>query len=76
MPTPSPLLFNPLDRTTRRDALTTADWLRVLREAEALGVVSVNLSAGEPLLREHLDDIVREARRLDLFSTLITSGLP
>lgn len=71
-----PYCSNPLDWTTRRDALTTSDWLRVLREAEALGVVSVNLSGGELLLREHLDDIVREARRLDLFSTLITSGLP
>ncbi|WP_232818426.1 radical SAM protein [Elioraea thermophila] len=76
MPAPSPRCSNPLDWTTRRDALTTSDWLRVLREAEALGIVSVNLSGGEPFLRQDLDDIVREAKRLDLFSTLITSGLP
>ncbi|MDW8444732.1 MAG: pyrroloquinoline quinone biosynthesis protein PqqE [Acetobacteraceae bacterium] len=71
-----PYCSNPLDWAKRRDALATEDWLRVLREAEALGVVSLNLSGGEPLLREDLETILREARALDLYTTLITSGLP
>lgn len=71
-----PYCSNPLDWAKRRDALATEDWLRVLREAEALGVVTVNLSGGEPLLREDLVTIVREARALDLYTTLITSGIP
>ncbi len=40
---------NPLDYASHRDALGTADWLRVFREAEALGVVQLNLTGGEPL---------------------------
>jgi len=29
------------------DRLTTEDWVRVFREAEALGVLQVNLSGGD-----------------------------
>jgi pyrroloquinoline quinone biosynthesis protein E len=71
-----PYCSNPLDWASRRDALTTADWCRVLAEAEALGVVGLNLTGGEPLLRDDLEEIAAAARRLDLYTTLITSGLP
>ena len=67
---------NPLDFARRHDALDTDDWRRVLREAEQLGVVQVNLTGGEPLLRPDLEAIVEEARELDLYSNLITSGIP
>ena len=39
---------NPLDFASHGDRLGTADWLRVFREAEALGVVQLNLTGGEP----------------------------
>jgi pyrroloquinoline quinone biosynthesis protein E len=71
-----PYCSNPLDWAARRDGLSTADWRRVLAEAEALGVVSLNLTGGEPLLRDDLEDIAASARRLALYTTLITSGLP
>ena len=71
-----PYCSNPLDWAKRRDALSTADWCRVLEEAEALGVVGLNLTGGEPLLRDDLEVIARTARRLELYTTLITSGLP
>lgn len=71
-----PYCSNPADWASRHDALTTEDWCRVLREAEALGVVQLNLTGGEPLLRRDLEAIVAEAARLDLYSSLITSGLP
>jgi pyrroloquinoline quinone biosynthesis protein E len=48
----------------------------VLREAEDLGVVQVNLTGGEPLLRDDLESIVATARALDLYTNLITSGVP
>ena len=67
---------NPLDFARHHDALGTDDWRRVLREAEQLGVVQVNLTGGEPLLRPDLESIVEEARALDLYSNLITSGVP
>ena len=53
-----------------------ADWRRVLREAERLGVVQVNFTGGEPLLRSDLEALIAEARSLDLYSNLITSGIP
>jgi pyrroloquinoline quinone biosynthesis protein E len=56
--------------------LDTATWKRVFREAEALGVMQLNLTGGEPLLRDDLEDLVAEARRCELYSSLITSGLP
>lgn len=67
---------NPLDWAKRRNELATADWLRVFREAEDLGVVQLNLSGGEPLLRRDLETLVAGARELDLYTNLITSGIP
>ncbi len=67
---------NPLDYASHRDALGTEDWLRVFREAEALGVVQLNLTGGEPLVRGDLEALVEGARGLDLYTNLITSGIP
>ena len=67
---------NPIDWADRRDGLETADWLRVFREAEDLGVVQLNLTGGEPLLRRDLETLVAGARELDLYTNLITSGIP
>lgn len=67
---------NPTDWAERRDGLDTGDWLRVFREAEDLGVVQLNLSGGEPLLRRDLEALVAGARALDLYTNLITSGIP
>jgi PqqA peptide cyclase len=67
---------NPLDYASHRDELGTADWLRVFREAEALGVVQLNLTGGEPLVRDDLEALVEAARGLDLYTNLITSGIP
>ena len=54
--------------------LDTAAWTRVLREAAALGVLHVHLSGGEPLLRDDLEVLVREARAAGLYVNLITSA--
>jgi len=67
---------NPLDWAGHGDALSTEDWLRVLRQAEELGVVQINLTGGEPLLRDDLEALVEEAQRLELYTNLITSGIP
>jgi len=67
---------NPLDYGRHRDELDTETWLRVLREAEDLGVVQLNLTGGEPLVRDDLEVLIAEARRLDLYTNLITSGIP
>ena len=67
---------NPLDYGRHDRELDTATWLRVLREAEDLGVVQLNLTGGEPLVRDDLEALIEEARRLDLYTNLITSGIP
>src|SRR5262249_20957266 len=67
---------NPLDYGRHRDELDTAAWLRILGEAEELGVVQLNLTGGEPLVRDDLEVLIAEARRLDLYTNLITSGIP
>ena len=67
---------NPLDYARHDQELDTAAWRRVFREAEDLGVVQLNLTGGEPLLRSDLEALIEEARGLDLYTNLITSGIP
>jgi pyrroloquinoline quinone biosynthesis protein E len=67
---------NPLDWAKRKNELDTETWKRVFREAEDLGVVGLNLTGGEPILRKDLEELIAEARRLDLYTNLITSGIP
>lgn len=67
--------YNPVDYATQPDELSTADWLRVLRQARELGAVQCGLSGGEPLLRDDLEVIVAEAHRLGYYTNLLTSGV-
>lgn len=67
---------NPLELAGREVELDTGAWKRVLGEAEAAGVVQVTFTGGEPLVRDDLEGLVAEARRLELYATLITSGIP
>lgn len=71
-----PYCSNPLDFAGRGVELDTGTWLRVFQEAEALGVVQLNLTGGEPLLRDDLERLIEGASRLDLYTNLITSGIP
>jgi pyrroloquinoline quinone biosynthesis protein E len=67
---------NPIDLLKYRDEIDTNTWLRVFREAEALGVVQLNLTGGEPLLRNDLESLIEEAGKLGFYTNLITSGVP
>jgi pyrroloquinoline quinone biosynthesis protein E len=67
--------YNPTDFARHGPELATADWLRVLREARALGAVQLGLSGGEPLARDDLELIVAEAHQLGYYINLITSGV-
>ena len=67
---------NPVDFAEHKDALRTEDWIRVLTEADELGVMQLNLTGGEPLVRSDLEELVRHAAKLGLYTNLITSGLP
>jgi PqqA peptide cyclase len=67
--------YNPTDFARTGPELPTEEWLRVLREARALGAVQLGLSGGEPLVREDLELIVAEAHALGFYINLITSGV-
>ncbi len=67
--------YNPVDFASHENELSTDDWLRVLREARALGAVQCGFSGGEPLLREDLEVLVAEAHRLGYYTNLPTSGV-
>lgn len=70
-----PFCYNPTGYAGTGAELGTQDWIRVLREARALGAVQLGLSGGEPLTRDDLEDIVAEARHLGFYTNLITSGV-
>lgn len=67
---------NPVEVAQRAAALSTRDWLRVIDEAEALGALHVHFTGGEPLLFADLERLVRRAREKELYTNLITSGVP
>ncbi len=69
-----PFCSNPLDFTAQNNELSTADWIRVLREARTLGAVQLGFSGGEPLTRKDLEELVAEAHTLGYYTNLITSG--
>jgi pyrroloquinoline quinone biosynthesis protein E len=55
--------------------LSTEDWLRVIRQARALGAAQFGISGGEPMLRDDIEILVAEARRIGFYTNLITSGV-
>lgn len=57
------------------DELTTAKVFDVVDQVHRMGISSLVLSGGEPLLRPELDAIVDRARDLGLEVTLLTNGL-
>lgn len=67
---------NPLDLGKHRQEIDAATWVRVIAEAEGLGVVSLNLTGGEPLVRADLETIVSAGRQHQMYVNLITSGVP
>jgi pyrroloquinoline quinone biosynthesis protein E len=67
--------YNPVDFAKHEDELATADWMRVLREARAIGAVQCGFSGGEPLQRNDLELLVGEAHKLGYYTNLITSGI-
>jgi pyrroloquinoline quinone biosynthesis protein E len=71
-----PYCYNPVEYTRHATELTTQEWLRIFSEAEALGVMQLHLTGGEPLVRKDLEALVQGAGTLGLYTNLITSGVP
>lgn len=75
-PLKCPYCSNPLDLAAHTGELSTEEWLRVIEEAEALGVVQLHLTGGEPLARKDLETLAAKGRELGLYTNLVTSGIP
>jgi radical SAM protein with 4Fe4S-binding SPASM domain len=60
---------------SRKQELTTAEWVKVFGQAAAIGMLHVHLTGGEPLLRTDIVELVAAARANNLYSNLITSGV-
>lgn len=74
-PLQCPYCSNPLDFARQGEELGTADWVRVMGEARAMGAAQIGFSGGEPLVRPDLPELIAEARRLGYYTNLITSGI-
>lgn len=74
-PLQCPYCSNPLQIAKYKNELTTEDWLRVLRQARAMGSTQLGFSGGEPLVRQDLEELIAEARKLGYYTNLITSGV-
>ncbi len=75
-PLACPYCSNPRSLVRGPEELTTDEWLRVVDDAAALGVMQIHLSGGEPLARGDLEPIAARARARDLYVSLVTSGVP
>lgn len=74
-PLQCPYCSNPIELERAKGELSTDEWRRVLDEAAELGVLQVHFSGGEPTVRRDLPELVAHARRIGLYSNLITSGV-
>lgn len=74
-PLKCPWCNNPLDFDELKNELTTAEWIKVLRDARKIGSLQLGFSGGEPVLRPDLEELVHEGNNLGYYTNLITSGM-
>jgi pyrroloquinoline quinone biosynthesis protein E len=74
-PLQCPYCSNPVEIAKYKDELSTEDWLRVFHQARAMGATQLGFSGGEPLVRQDLEILIKEARDMGFYTNLITSGV-
>ena len=74
-PLQCPYCSNPTNFASIKEELDTDTWISVLRQARKLGAAQLGFSGGEPLVRQDLAELIKEARTLGYYSNLITSGV-
>ena len=74
-PLQCPYCSNPLEMERVNTELTTAEWQDVFRQAARLGILQLHLSGGEPTARKDLEDLVKTAAEVGLYTNLITAGV-
>lgn len=74
-PLQCPYCSNPTDFAMVKNELTTEEWIRVFKEARAMGAVQLGFSGGEPLVRPDLEELIRAAHGMGFYTNLITSAV-
>jgi len=74
-PLQCPYCSNPVEYARYKEELDTEQWLSVLHQARKLGAAQLGFSGGEPLVRQDLEVLIAEARKLGYYTNLITSGV-
>lgn len=74
-PLQCPYCSNPVDLERGGAELTTEEWKRVLSELAAIGVLQIHFSGGEPTARKDIEELVRHATDVGLYTNLITSAV-
>lgn len=75
-PLQCPYCSNPLELSaSRKNELSTEEWLDVFQQARKLGAVQLGFSGGEPLVRTDLLELMTAANDLGFFCNLITSAV-
>lgn len=74
-PLQCPYCSNPVDMAALQGELSTSDWVRVMQQAREMGAAQLGFSGGEPLVRQDLEELVAEGRKLGYYTNLITSGI-
>ncbi|MCX8176354.1 MAG: radical SAM protein [Candidatus Bathyarchaeota archaeon] len=54
--------------------LDTVECLRIIKEAGKLKVNHISFTGGEPLLRKNIFSLIEEARKSNIYVTLVTNG--
>jgi pyrroloquinoline quinone biosynthesis protein E len=74
-PLQCPYCSNPLELEAVAAELGTDDWLRIMDEAAAIGVLQMHFTGGEPMVRRDLNTLIRRAVDHQMYTNLITSGI-
>ncbi len=75
-PLQCPYCSNPLELSaSRKQELSTEEWLSVMQQARKLGAVQLGFSGGEPLVRDDLEVLISAASKMGFYCNLITSAV-
>ncbi|MEH6824238.1 MAG: pyrroloquinoline quinone biosynthesis protein PqqE [Motiliproteus sp.] len=66
---------NPINLKGGAEELSTEQWISVFKQGRKMGAAQLGFSGGEPLLRQDLEVLIREARQMGYYTNLITSGM-
>jgi pyrroloquinoline quinone biosynthesis protein E len=74
-PLSCPYCSNPVELEMKSREIDTETWKRALSEAVKIGILQAHFSGGEPTARKDLEDIIKHASSIGLYTNLITSGV-